>query len=337
MCRRSILVCFGFLFALLPLVASAQVLHTQTANGDVWLLEDGDSWRLEHVGSADRLPVTIRSEISSLQSSGTDRWIAAGVEHVEGTMRLAVVDGRETARLLPRPATTGALLGTPAVIAGPFGPRAIAWLEGDAHDRLEVRTAQWTGWGWTESRILAPTAPGSQTALTGATLGDGNGLIVWVAFDGVDDELMWSRFDGNAWSTPRPLAADNQVPDLTPALYATPDGGAVVAWARFDGKDYRLALARFDGDDWSTPRTVGPKGAILPRWHAAGDTAVVIHRTARPGNWALHEVGADSAVLRSLEVAGDPEVSPIVAAISADGIVIRDRIDAPPKSLGWVR
>jgi hypothetical protein len=167
----------------------------------------------------------------------------------------------------------------------------LAWLEGEERGALAVRFAGRSEAGWEAPQPVSQVGPGSQLALTGATLADGSLLLVWSAFDGEDDEILWSRRQDGVWSAPRPVAAGHSVPDINPAAVALGEG-ALVAWSRYDGNDYRLQLARFVDGQWSSPRRLGPAGSVLPSFDAFSDRAVLLFRTAQPRAWAVHEVDA---------------------------------------------
>jgi acyl-CoA thioesterase-1 len=142
----------------------------------------------------------------------------------------------------------------------------LVWLEGDGPLSLGVRFARWNGAGWEAPQTVSAPGPGSQLALTAARLGDGTWLLAWSAFDGHDDEIVWSRqaADGT-WSAPRRVAKDNAVPDITPTLTATADaadaanadGAALLTWSRFDGSIYQVVTSRFRAGRWDAPRAAG--------------------------------------------------------------------------------
>ncbi len=213
--------------------------------------------------------------------------IAAGTRRENGGTEL-VLFAEESGRISSLPAPggrTGRARHDPRLLVANGELAALAWLEGRDLRSLAVRFARWDGEGWEAPRTVAAPGPGSQMALAGTRLADGSWLLAWSRYDGGDDEVVWSRSagpDGASWSAPRRIAADNAVPDITPALSAAP-GGAVAAWSRYDGEDYRVVTARFDGRRWSAPRVVGPAGSLEPRWErSASDEPALVVRTVLP-------------------------------------------------------
>lgn len=169
------------------------------------------------------------------------------------------------------------------------------WLDGRSPRRLAVAFAPWNGAAWGPREPVAPPAAGSQLALTATATRDGDVLLAWSAFDGEDDEILWSRRAGTAWSTPARLAADNGVPDITPALFTPPRtdrSQALAAWSRYQDGQYRVVLSRFDGRSWSEPVILGPAGSVFPSFAAspASRGTRLLFRTARPRGWRVVEL-----------------------------------------------
>ena len=151
-------------------------------------------------------------------------WLLAGhrpVEDGEGRELVLVRgdDGRTEELPAPPSGTATVVSPQPLVEAGELV--GLAWLEGSDASALGVRAAGWNGAGFSAAEWVAPPIDGSQLALSGAVLADGSWLLVWSAFDGGDDEILWSRRDGTTWTAPARLHADNRVPDITPVVAAT--------------------------------------------------------------------------------------------------------------------
>jgi hypothetical protein len=190
----------------------------------------------------------------------------------------------------------------------------VAWLEGATPRSYEVRHAAWDGMRWSEPRVVAESAPGSQLALSAATLADGSPLLVWSRFDGQDDEVVFARFANGRWSAAQPIAEDNAVPDVTPSVLAVP-GGALATWSRYDGREYRLVVSRFDGGAWSPPLFFGPAGASEPRLVHAGKQTWLSFASARPRGWGVLEVDSSGNVLREGTVPTAIDVRPAVSLL----------------------
>lgn len=301
-----------------PLAAEA----LKTASGDLLLASgEGRSIVQRPDGSEVELPLSKAARVSDFRAAETG-WFVAAVAHDSGGPRLEVLAGSDhRVDSLPAPALAGARqVAQPIFVADKARVHALVWLEGDAHNQHAVRAARWLGDAWGATEVVSPPGPGTQIALSTAALADGTWLIAWAAFDGVDDEILWSRWANGAWSAPRPVAAGNRVPDITPSLYPT-DGGALLAWSRFDGSDYRVNVSRFDGDTWSTPSVVGAKGSTAPAFSAA-DTPYVIYQHAAPRAWAVVELDAAGQVQRRAKIEDPRADRPFVAGVSENTVTL---------------
>lgn len=262
------------------------------------------------------LPLAATARIHSFQAID-DQWMVAGVdEAAAGSQRLALLRGRGETQpeRLPAPRTGDAAgLREPTLLVDAAGLCGLAWLEGEAITRLAVRAARWVDGRWEEPQTIAPPGPGSQLAVSATVLADGSWLLVWAAYDGTDDEIMWSRGSGDAWTTPARVGADNEVPDITPHLVATP-GGALLAWSRYDGDGYRATLAGFDGSAWSEPRTVGPRGSLYPTLSDGG--RLMMFQKAAPRGWAVAELDPVGRVVRHAEVGTMRPDPPIIDKVT---------------------
>lgn len=297
--------------------ASGQAL--KTADGDLLMPAAGGRFVVERAGGQRlELPLAAGARIGDFRSTGED-WLVAAVSRDEGASfpRFELLQGRGDAiETLPTPAVEPAPeLMQPVFVADRQGFQALVWLAGDAHHQLAVKASRWLAGGWGPTETLSPPGEGTQIAPTAAVLGDGTWLVAWAAFDGSDDEILWSRFAGGRWSQPRPIATDNAVPDITPHLYATA-GGALAAWSRFDGNDYRVHVARFDGEHWTAPAVAGPAGSTDPMFSDA-ERPYLIYRHADPQGWAVIELDAGGAVLReATDLAHAGPQRPIIGSVS---------------------
>jgi hypothetical protein len=304
----------------------------------------GKEARLE-LASGERVtpPLPAGAEPANVAALGEHGWVVTALRAGE----IVVLTGEgATATALPAlpalPASTPLRREPlPLVEDGRLG--GLVWLEGDGVRSLGVRYARWNGTAWEAPRTIAAPGPGSQLALTAARLADGTTLLAWSAFDGHDDEIVWSRqaADGS-WSAPRRVAADNDVPDVTPALTATADG-ALLAWSRFDGSGYQVVTARFHAGRWGKPIAAAPSGSLFPAFQAktgAGSGAWLLYQTAAPRGWAVAEVDSSGRTGRSARVATANRDQPIVQAVEAapdTGVSLRWPATGEERAASWVR
>lgn len=209
---------------------------------------------------------------------------------------------------------------------------AVAWLAGDSA-RAIVEAARWTTNGWRPTVRLAAPAPGSQLALTGGLAADGQPVLAWSRFDGDDDEIVWSRLEADGWSAPKRVAADNQVPDITPALGRIA-GELYLSWSQWDGETYRLHLARLDGESWTPMHTFPEHGAFAPQFEAEG---LVTYRDGQNRRWVARELNADgsSRVKSSIEAsASRPDTRPRLVVGASESFWWVDGTSTPAEWTG---
>lgn len=284
------------------------------------------------------LPIPAGAEMTATSRVGSG-WIAAGTApSADGKAQELLLlvssagNGASISRMPSPPGQTAPVRQEPLPLAAGGRLSGLAWLEGRDRGSFAVRFAPWNGAGWGEPQTVSRAGSGSQLALATARLADGSWLLAWSAFDGTDDEILWSRWDpavggngdtGSRWSPPRRAAQDNAVPDITPALSATADG-ALLAWSRYDGEGYSTVISRFRGGKWTPPQRVGPKAALYPTFEpTSGSSAWMLLRTAEPGGWSLVEVDAAGRSGRMASVVSTESVRPAVAESSSGTVTFR--------------
>lgn len=229
--------------------------------------------------------VLIEPQPDGPQPDGRAEWAVAGVARGADGQRFLLYTGRGgevTALPAPERARPENRLASARWLAssGPEPLHGLAWLEASRPRGQEVWLAPW-GEGYFELPFrLVADGPGSQTALDAAVLADGSWLLVWSAFDGEDDELVWRRRQADgSWVGGR-VSADNGVPDITPRLRVTRDGAAL-AWSRYDGRVYRVRTARFEDGSWSGEDWAGPADSLYPEWAGGDDTLLYFEGASR--------------------------------------------------------
>jgi hypothetical protein len=300
-----------------PAVAASRLLVAGAAEAPLRLRIDGAAAQIDSGGA--RLPLSPGTSVDAFAAT-RGGWLAVGTTAVPGGRDLVLWSGAEVKAapvMLPAPPNrAGAVRAFPVPLLHDGELVGLAWLEGEAADRFAVLASAWDGREWSAPAAVAPPGPGSQLALTGTVLADGSWALAWSAFDGEDDEVVWSRRQGPSnpgrWSAPAPVAGGNDVPDVTPTLRADGDG-ALLAWSRYDGNDYRLVMSRLSGKRWGPAEWAAGAGTIQPRWEGEALT----FRDAAAGTWVAARVDAADRLRAEDTSAAPPEPRP--AAAKRDG------------------
>ena len=303
---------------------AAELLQATAEEQGLYAVRTGEQLIVRRIGSeGTSIDAPLSSDLYSLRPT-THGWVAAGHALTDtGDADLLLVQQFEgQLEMLPLPDKgAGMLRGQPVVLVSDGSLAGLAWVEGDRQSDLQVWAARWTGNEWGETESVSGPGPGSQLALAGAVLEDGSWLLVWTGFDGEDDETLFSRKVQGIWSTPELVHADNQVPDITPALVALRDG-AVAAWSWFDGSDYRIKTARFDGHDWTVNEAMGGKGSVYPRLVSTELGAQLLFHSVSPETWTVVEVDAAGLLSRISTLPKSTRSRPLLLGPTSDEVRI---------------
>jgi len=280
--------------------------------------------RIEQRGAAPRRLSLRADELLTTIAETHGGWTAAGERAEESGTKLIILNrsNQGTRRLAPPALQRHPLQLRPALAVRGEQLDGLAWLEGPDLASLSVRAASRTHGEWSEVTVVAPPARGSQTGLVAVVLKDGNWLLAWSAFDGRDDEILWSVGQQDHWSVPRRLGKDNSVPDIMPALVSTPDG-AFLTWSRMIDSQYQLMLSRFAANDWSRPRVIGPPGSLEPGLTIQDGRVLLLYRHAWPRGWAVTELSTHGRPQRLAVISDDEPSRPILMHSSGESVELR--------------
>lgn len=305
----------------LSLPAAGQMLEARSAQGAATLLQKSSAgWQVDRGQGPVVLPVAPGVHFTALRAAGND-FVAAGVERVPQGIALVVVRGQgPQVEVLDVPQVTpGDFAMIPAPILGPEGLEALLWIEGKNQQTGGVKFASFAGGAFGPVKTLAPPGPGTQTGLEAIRLADGSWLAVWSAYDGQDDEILWSRGSTQGWSPPKALTA-NLVPDLTPILRPTRTG-ALMVWSFYDGNDYRLQSARFEDWSWNIGEVFGGKGSSQP-FFAETPRTTVAFRQVEPEAWRVVELNDDATLGREVSLPTATRRPPTILAMDDQAVTI---------------
>ena len=273
-------------------VSAGEVLQSSQGVGGLWALRDGPR---TVVGSPDGHEVSIElppgAVLNDLEPT-EGGWVAVGrvPDGDRGSDLLILRESPVGADLLPVPPPgPGRYRGQPVLLVNSGRLVGLVWAEGNGHRELEIWAAPWRDGEWAIPERVSPQGPGSQLAPAATILEDGSWLVVWAAYDGTDDEIVWSRRQAGIWSKPQRLHPDNDVPDIIPNLIAIEDG-ALAAWSWFDGNDYRLLTVRLANDTWTAPEIIGGKGSGDPGLMQSAEGVWLLFKTVEPASWTVLEL-----------------------------------------------
>ena len=321
--RTKIITLLGVV-ALAASASAAGVLQATRGGGELYAVQERETLRIGRLeGSEDLIPVPRGASIHEIEPLGLD-WLATGHQPSgDGTELLLLVGRDGSVERLPAPQVEGAKLSNQPIAMIQDGVLVgLVWAAGADMRSLEIWAAEWLHGKWGEPELVSPQGPGSQVAPRAVVLDDSSWLVVWAAFDGEDDEIVWSRRETGEWTKPSRVAEDNAVPDITPAL-ATIDGGAVLAWSWYDGNDYRMKVARFFGSPWTDAKPFGEKGSLYPSLVQGNEGPLLLYKTVEPATWTVLQLDRQGRAARSAAVAGDAEDRPFLTIDEGRGAVLK--------------
>ncbi len=321
------------------LAAAAAIALAFGAPGAVaqpmWTLDAGDGLFLHQVGGRASVREPSGQVVELALPPGTSLrrletlnggWIVAGEIDAPGVTDLFLLRS-DAGALVPFPAPPNdadhPLRAGPMPLVENGRLAGLAWLAGSGVRETAVYASQWSGLDWSQPELVSPMGPGTQIAIDGAVLADGSWLLVWSAYDGKDDEILWSRRVGGRWTEPAVLHEPNETPDITPAILAT-GRGALAAWNWFDGKAYRVRLAAFEDGSWRELDLAASPRGVSPGLTSQDDGALLLYRTAIPPTWTLRQLDERGTTLSTAVVEQETPVRP--------GLV---PLDGPTAWLEW--
>jgi hypothetical protein len=310
--------------ALAASTSAAGVLQATRGGGELYAVQERETLRIGRLeGSEDLIPIPRGASIHEFEPLGSG-WLAAGYHPSGDGTELFLIERRDgSMERLPVPQVEGATLSNQPIAMIQDGTLAgLVWAAGSDMRSLEIWAAEWLHGKWGEPELVAAKGPGSQVAPRAVVLEDGSWLVVWAAFDGEDDEIVWSLRGQGEWTKPARVAADNAVPDITPQLLAI-DRGALVAWSWYDGNDYRMKTARFTAGEWTNPGSFGAKGSVYPSVVQTDDGGLLLYKTVEPATWTVLAFDRQGVAQRRAVVAEDSEDRPVLAIDEGRGALLR--------------
>lgn len=159
--------------------------------------------------------------------------------------------------------------GFPSLAIAAGGTPWVAWSSGTAEEGI-LNVSRWVGYRWS-TPMQVPVDPAShpqQPALAAAP--DGTFWLAWIGFDGNDDEIFASHWDGSGWSPPELVGQDDDDPlayDAHPRLAVGDDGLPWLVWVSSQGLHDDVVLSsHWDGRSWLPEQPVSAPDNTPDAW-----------------------------------------------------------------------
>jgi lysophospholipase L1-like esterase len=139
----------------------------------------------------------------------------------------------------------------------------LVWVESGAEDQLKLASPYFG-----QSLTIAAGPPYSLTSPTICVDWRNQAHIIWVKSVKGVDRLFYCRFSGLDLSQPEILFPGNLFPSLLPEAQIDFLGRLWLAWSAYDGEDYEIFVACFNGTSWSAPQkiTSNSRADLLAAW-----------------------------------------------------------------------
>ena len=137
----------------------------------------------------------------------------------------------------------------PAISTGPNSITWVVWtvLQGKNSDLFFTTSLEKGGWA-EPAQIITNLSSNSAAMITVDR--ENTPWVVWSGFDGQDDEIFFTRWNGASWDIPLMVNDDNFTPDIIPSMALNDEGFPVIRWLGFAENGYVLLAKEWNGYGW---------------------------------------------------------------------------------------
>ncbi len=151
----------------------------------------------------------------------------------------------------------------------------------DSQAQLRYRQLKAGSWGEEQEYY---TGLVSNTAATLADDASGTLWMVWAGYNGVSDEIYYSRWNGSSFDTAKAITA-NDIPDILPVLGIDETTGLPwVQWLQFSPSGYNKYETTWDGSAWTEPVRVEAEEKSAAAASTANARALPARKLAASGD-----------------------------------------------------
>lgn len=167
----------------------------------------------------------------------------------------------------------------PAISSSGNGDDLFAVWTNHNNSQAQLRYRQMKAGAWTEeqeyySGLVSNTAP------TLADDSSGTLWMVWAGYNGVSDEIYYSRWNGSSFDSAKAITT-NDVPDILPVLGIDEQSGLPwIQWLQYTKSGYKKFETSWNGSSWSVPIHVESQDSAASP--ATSESTTLKARTALP-------------------------------------------------------
>jgi hypothetical protein len=137
------------------------------------------------------------------------------------------------------------------------GNALAVWSQYNGSDH-QIYYARYDGSTWSTTATVIPGQPAQYGYSPQIDFDhNGNALAVWYQSDGSNNQIYYARYDGFTWSTTATIIPGQPAQDgYSPQIAFDHNGNALAVWSQYNGSNYKIDYARYDGATWSTPTII---------------------------------------------------------------------------------
>ena len=262
-------------------------------------------------------------------------------------------DGRDWSPAGTVVANAGTWEQSPSLAVAADGTVWVSWVSESLQEGT-LYVSRWLGYRWANAALVPIGQASRPRQPVLAAFPSGEMLLAWVGFDGTDDEIFASHWDGRTWSVPERVGRDDSDPwayDTQPRLAVGPDGSAVLAWTgyvRF--LDDKIFVARWDDQRWTDEEQVSADddtvdadpspavtadGTVWLVWHGRAAQAPDAGRRIHVARWLPFEGWSHEEIISSLPGSDVMEEQPSLALDASGHPFVTWLIDGGTRGVGY--
>ncbi len=142
------------------------------------------------------------------------------------------------------------------------GNAVIVWVQDDNDGNRQIFKSEFRNGIWVHPSSIDDNISPDGTGCNDAHVAmdrNGNTVIIWVQYDGVNSQIFKSEYRNGEWKHPS-STADNISPDgsdcYDPQVAIDDNGNTLIIWEQSDGADMQIFKSEYRSDSWNHPTSL---------------------------------------------------------------------------------